>query len=323
MSSAEEILTHTYQLVSTVAFGETPSDEALDQGLIRLNNMMSGWRTQTGTVLAIERNVFTLTANQQTYTIGDGGDFDVPRPVSVDAAGLLLNSLSSAATVTSITRTGTTATVTQTAHGYTTGDTAYIAGASPTAYDGLKTVTVLTANTYTFTVTGSPTTPATGSITAQSFVGEPIEQARGLMTNAAYQSIQQKTQTSSQFTSVFYNPTQPLATVFLWPCPTTGANQLVLYLETVFEGFADLDTDYTYPDVPGYAEAIEYNLAIRFWTIQHGSNPVPQDIKEIARMSLATVKRANQKINDLANEAAAAISGDHEYGYNIQAGTGG
>ncbi len=323
MSTAEEIITNAYQLVGTVALGETPSDDLLDAGLVRLNNMMAGWRTQTSTVLAIERQVFNLVANQQTYTIGDGGELDTPRPLRLDGAGLLLNGLSGEAAVTSITRIGSTATVTQTAHGFTTGDEAYISGAVPSAYNGLQTVTVLTSSTYTYAVQGTPTTPATGSITAQSLVGQPIELPRGVMTDDAYQAIQIKTLTSNQFTTVYYNPTQPLGTIFLWPNPTTAANQLVLYLANVFSGFADLDTEYTYPDVPGYAEAIEYNLAIRFWPIQHGSVPVPPDIKQMAGSTLATVKRTNTKIADLANEMAWAIGGARQFGYNIESGTGG
>jgi hypothetical protein len=63
----------------------------------------------------------------------------------------------------SITRSSTTATVTETTHGRTTGDIVKISGASQTEYNGNQTITVSDANTYTYTVSGSPATPATGS----------------------------------------------------------------------------------------------------------------------------------------------------------------
>lgn len=70
--------------------------------------------------------------------------------------------------VTSITRVSTTATVTTTAaHPFITGDTVTIAGASPAGYNGAKTVTVTGGSTFTYTIAGSPATPATGTITAQ------------------------------------------------------------------------------------------------------------------------------------------------------------
>jgi hypothetical protein len=69
-------------------------------------------------------------------------------------------------TVTSITRASTTATVTATAHGFTTGDQVNIRGADQTDYNGDYIVTVTDANTFTYTVSGSPATPATGTIVA-------------------------------------------------------------------------------------------------------------------------------------------------------------
>jgi hypothetical protein len=68
--------------------------------------------------------------------------------------------------VTSITRASTTATVTATAHGFTTGDQVNIRGAVQTDYNGDFIVTVTDANTFTYTVSGNPATPATGTIIA-------------------------------------------------------------------------------------------------------------------------------------------------------------
>ncbi len=73
------------------------------------------------------------------------------------------------ATASSLTRSGTTATLTSTGIvaklGLSTGSTVVVSGAVQTAYNGAVQVTVVDANTITFTVAGSPTTPATGTIT--------------------------------------------------------------------------------------------------------------------------------------------------------------
>ena len=67
--------------------------------------------------------------------------------------------------VTSITRSSSTATVTTaTAHGMSTGDTVSIKGASQSEYNGEFTITVTSSTTFTYTVSGSPATPATGTI---------------------------------------------------------------------------------------------------------------------------------------------------------------
>ena len=69
--------------------------------------------------------------------------------------------------VTSVTRSGSTATATIANHGYTNGDWVLIQGASAPEYNGVFVISGVTANTFDYTVTGTPATPATGSITAQ------------------------------------------------------------------------------------------------------------------------------------------------------------
>ena len=69
--------------------------------------------------------------------------------------------------VTSLTRSGTTATVTTSVnHGWTNGALVTIAGATQSAYNGEFIITVTSPTTFTYTVSGSPATPATGTITA-------------------------------------------------------------------------------------------------------------------------------------------------------------
>jgi type IV pilus assembly protein PilY1 len=48
-------------------------------------------------------------------------------------------------------------------HGYSTGDAITIAGATQSAYNGTFPITVVDANTFKYTITVSPTTPATGT----------------------------------------------------------------------------------------------------------------------------------------------------------------
>ena len=70
--------------------------------------------------------------------------------------------------VTSITRSGSTATVTTTTtNTLETGNTVVISGAVETEYNGTFTVTVtVPGSVFTYTVSGTPATPATGTITA-------------------------------------------------------------------------------------------------------------------------------------------------------------
>ena len=70
--------------------------------------------------------------------------------------------------VTGITRSGTTATVTTaSAHDFVSNDWVTVSGATETDYNGSVFVTVVNSTTFTYTVSGSPATPATGTITCK------------------------------------------------------------------------------------------------------------------------------------------------------------
>lgn len=72
------------------------------------------------------------------------------------------------AAVSSITRSGSTATViTQTAHGFITGQKVVVSGAGQSEYNGTFTITSTGPQTFTYSVTGTPVTPATGTILLQ------------------------------------------------------------------------------------------------------------------------------------------------------------
>lgn len=74
-----------------------------------------------------------------------------------------------------ISRTTTTATVTHPAHGLSSNDSAIIAGTGSTNFDGQFTVTVVDANTYTYTVLNSGATSASGfAASARVFTHETL-----------------------------------------------------------------------------------------------------------------------------------------------------
>jgi len=74
--------------------------------------------------------------------------------------------LPAAESVTQITRVTSTASVAHTAHGMSNGMSVMIRGATQTEYNGIFTISNVSANAYDYTVSGSPATPATGTITA-------------------------------------------------------------------------------------------------------------------------------------------------------------
>lgn len=102
--------------------------------------------------------------------------------ITQDSGTIAVNTV----TISSLTRSGTTATANTTSnHNYATGMTITISGADQAAYNDDFEITVVDADTFTFEVSGSPTTPATGTISAtvDSINVEVLSTSYGLTTN--------------------------------------------------------------------------------------------------------------------------------------------
>jgi hypothetical protein len=141
---------------------ESPVQRDGDNGFIgfasRLNPLtLPAGMLQDSVNMRLDRGVAQTRKGSKrlTDTIGTTG-----APLTLDFT------LGTDVSVTSITRASTTASVTATAHGFTTGDQINIRGADQSDYNGDFLVTVTGADTFTYTVSGSPATPATGTIVA-------------------------------------------------------------------------------------------------------------------------------------------------------------
>jgi hypothetical protein len=135
--------------------------------------------------------------DEATATVTQITDIDYPGyhtySVTLTSSSTTATATMPALAVTSITSTGGVATMTTAAaHGLTTGDSVLVAGAAQTEYNGSVTVTVTGASTFTYDIVGTPTSPATGTITYQKnhglSVGDSVTIAGATQTeyNGAY-----------------------------------------------------------------------------------------------------------------------------------------
>lgn len=115
------------------------------------------YKSDGATVVIVEDPVtLTITVqDSQTGTPIEGAQVDIVEGSSFTGGASV-----------SITRSGSTATVSHTAHGYETGNRVRIFGADQPEYLGVRTITVTGVNEYTYQVSGTPASPATGSIVA-------------------------------------------------------------------------------------------------------------------------------------------------------------
>jgi anaerobic selenocysteine-containing dehydrogenase len=162
----------------TLRFNQLPS-ETVDAQLgfklkVRFKTAVTVTQTLTGfwiyTTSTTASRAYQHTLNPVTVTITakDANTLAAVSGAMVQVEATSGGALPALASVT-ITRSGTTATVSHTAHGLPTNTDVVIRGADQQDYNGSKRITVVDANSYTFTVANSPATPATGTITIQPF----------------------------------------------------------------------------------------------------------------------------------------------------------
>lgn len=74
------------RLISQISPGVTSTTDEYATGLEALNAMLDSWRNEHLMCYATQDESFDLVANQRSYTIGSGGDFNTNRPVRIDGA---------------------------------------------------------------------------------------------------------------------------------------------------------------------------------------------------------------------------------------------
>lgn len=158
--------TYTYTSNTFSGYGSTASTDAVvynNSGGAVTINVSSGatptYRNGAGATTTIVAGAVTVAAKAVTAA---GVAIQGARVILLASDGSGAFPFEESVTIT---RASTTATVSHSAHGMTNNDKIAIDGADQDEYNGVKTITFIDSNSYSFTVSGSPTTPATGTLT--------------------------------------------------------------------------------------------------------------------------------------------------------------
>lgn len=86
-----DLLRSSFRLIGVLREGQGANGDDITDSLVVLNSMLASWSIDRLNVFNIRRDEYQLTASQQVYTIGTGGDFDTARPVRIDRAAVIYN----------------------------------------------------------------------------------------------------------------------------------------------------------------------------------------------------------------------------------------
>lgn len=96
VETARTLVTNALLDLGVIAEGETPTASQAVGGLRKLNNMIDAWNIENLMVYGSTQNVFPLVSNDGVYTLGTGGDFNIPRPDNIISAYVRDSSLPAA-----------------------------------------------------------------------------------------------------------------------------------------------------------------------------------------------------------------------------------
>lgn len=83
MATAADLIKSSLRLAGVIASGETPSASESSDALDVLNDILEEWSNDGFMIFEKKIEELSFVANQGTYTIGSGGDFDTTRPMMI------------------------------------------------------------------------------------------------------------------------------------------------------------------------------------------------------------------------------------------------
>src|SRR5262245_39397408 len=89
--TGQDLIASSLRLIGALASGETPPAGEAADAVVILNQMLDAWSANELMVFTLSRQVFTLQAGKQTYTMGPGGDFNAPRPARIQYWSIISN----------------------------------------------------------------------------------------------------------------------------------------------------------------------------------------------------------------------------------------
>jgi hypothetical protein len=88
--NAFELISSALRLIGVYSSDEQPNDNDANQSLAVLNDMIDAWNAERNAIFTTRSDDFPFVLGKQAYTLGAGGDFDIPRPARIDSMSAIL-----------------------------------------------------------------------------------------------------------------------------------------------------------------------------------------------------------------------------------------
>jgi len=294
MTAPIDIISRALKDIGALEAGETPTPEAAQDAFDMLNDLADQWSNEDMMVFYKSEIIFPITAGQTQYTIGPTGNINSSFVGSISGTTLTVTSINSGGINLGQYLTGTGITAGTKIVGFLTGAGNNINEA------GTYTVNISQSASST-TITGYYERPlaidsAFVRINTNSN-GMPITSGGldypvAVLNLEDYEMIGLKTLSGPWPKAVYYQPSEILGNIYVWPSPSQG--EMHIFTSTIFQRYSTMYDTIALPQ--GYSMALRWCLAERLMPMYGKASQVQISmINAYAAQAKATLKRTNMK----------------------------
>jgi len=294
MTTPIDIITSSLKDIGALAAGETPSPEAAQDAFIMMQRMIDQWSNEQMMVFYKTEIIYTLTPGQTQYTIGPGGQ------IGATFTGSITNNV---LTVTGITQGAISLGMSLSGTGVTAGTkiTGFLSGAGGNVNELGTYQLNISQNVSSTTINAYYQRPL--SINS-AFVrintnqnGVPIlngglDYPVAILNVEDYEMIGLKTLNGPWPKALYYQPTETLGNIFVWPNPAQG--EMHIFADTLFNRYTTINDTMLLPE--GFESCLEWCLAERLMPQYGKASPTQISmVNAFAAQGKSTIKRTNMK----------------------------
>lgn len=294
MTMPIDIISRALKDIGALEAGEVPTSDAAQDAFDMMNDLIDQWSNEDMMVFYKTEIVFPITSGQSQYTIGSTGQIGASFVGSIAGTTLTITAINSGAIALNQTITGTGITDGTQIVAFNTGAGGNVNEAGTYTVNTSQTVTSTTIASYyerPISINSAFVRINTNS-NGVPIINGGLDYPVAILNVEEYEMIGLKTLSGPWPKALYYQPTETLGNIFVWPNPSQG--EMHLFTNTLFRRYATVNDAMLLPQ--GYTMALRWCLAERMMPMYGKASATQiQMINAYAAQAKATLKRTNMK----------------------------
>jgi hypothetical protein len=294
MAQPIDIISRALKDIGALEAGETPTSDAAQDAFDMMNDLLDQWSNEDMMVFYKTEIVFPITPGQSQYTIGPTGQIGASFVGSISGTTLTVTAINSGAIALGqfISGTGITSGTQITGFGTGAGGNVNELGTYTVNISQTAASTTISAYYERPLVINSAFVRINTNSNGVPIVNGGLDYPVAILALEDYEMIGLKTLSGPWPKALYYQPTELLGNIFVWPNPSQG--EMHLFADTVFRRYTSINDTIVLPQA--YAMCLRWCLAERLMPM-YGKNSQVQIamIQGFAAQAKATIKRTNMR----------------------------